>query len=340
MDSAQNARAVREDTAELATYQLADQSERRNPSFLSRRRSFSTRTGQESLLSNAEAEEEAEPGPEDASHSIDEILEAAPEEAETVPEEGPYDEGPSLLSRALRRSPPETPAAGTPPENGVQAIEAGTAAAAAATRGGADPGTPRRSLERAPHPARTEEALEHTETTPLLGAGAGGHGHTNGALGGYDLESQKTPMRRRLAGYFSNTGNRAWGRILNVGRLVSDPKRWDRRALWENVVVAPVACLPAVIVGLLLNILDALSYGMLWYSHDFFCSSMLTLCRRHDPLPSREPHLRRAGLCRHIHLLRQHNCIPACLLVWKYLQRRYRFRIGRSRPHPHLATAH
>jgi SulP family sulfate permease len=27
------------------------------------------------------------------------------------------------------------------------------------------------------------------------------------------------------------------------------------------VVVAPVSCLPAVVVGLLLNVLDALSYG-------------------------------------------------------------------------------
>lgn len=46
---------------------------------------------------------------------------------------------------------------------------------------------------------------------------------------------------------------------------MQDPKTWDRQALWRNVVVAPVVCLPAVIVGLLLNILDALSYGMILF---------------------------------------------------------------------------
>jgi SulP family sulfate permease len=41
-----------------------------------------------------------------------------------------------------------------------------------------------------------------------------------------------------------------------------NPKKWDRKALWNNVVLTPTSCLPAVAVGLLLNILDALSYGM------------------------------------------------------------------------------
>lgn len=46
--------------------------------------------------------------------------------------------------------------------------------------------------------------------------------------------------------------------------IAANSYRWDRKAMWQNVVVAPVACLPAVCVGLLLNILDALSYGKLF----------------------------------------------------------------------------
>ena len=48
---------------------------------------------------------------------------------------------------------------------------------------------------------------------------------------------------------------------LNAARIILSPKSWDRKAIWHNSVVAPVGYLPAVILGLLLNILDALSYG-------------------------------------------------------------------------------
>jgi SulP family sulfate permease len=46
-----------------------------------------------------------------------------------------------------------------------------------------------------------------------------------------------------------------------LARLLAHPKRWDRQAIWQDAVVAPISCLPAVALGLLLNILDALSYG-------------------------------------------------------------------------------
>ncbi|RDL41955.1 cAMP-binding protein [Venustampulla echinocandica] len=46
---------------------------------------------------------------------------------------------------------------------------------------------------------------------------------------------------------------------------VLNPRHWERRVIWQNAVVAPVGYLPAVILGLLLNILDALSYGMILF---------------------------------------------------------------------------
>ena len=36
---------------------------------------------------------------------------------------------------------------------------------------------------------------------------------------------------------------------------------WTRQTLWENLILAPTYAIPAVLLGLLLNILDALSYG-------------------------------------------------------------------------------
>lgn len=48
--------------------------------------------------------------------------------------------------------------------------------------------------------------------------------------------------------------------MRGLGAVVN-PKAWNRKTIWENVVMDPLRCLPAVIVGLLLNILDALSYG-------------------------------------------------------------------------------
>lgn len=42
---------------------------------------------------------------------------------------------------------------------------------------------------------------------------------------------------------------------------ISSPKSWNPQAIWSHGVRQPVGYVPAVILGLLLNILDALSYG-------------------------------------------------------------------------------
>jgi sulfate permease, SulP family len=57
--------------------------------------------------------------------------------------------------------------------------------------------------------------------------------------------------------------------LVNAGRqtarIVLSPKSWNRRNIWKQAVMRPVSCLPAVLLGLLLNILDALSYGMILF---------------------------------------------------------------------------
>lgn len=49
---------------------------------------------------------------------------------------------------------------------------------------------------------------------------------------------------------------------LQAIRSVFHYKTWNKKELWEKGVVKTTKCLPAVFLGLLLNILDGLSYGM------------------------------------------------------------------------------
>ena len=44
-------------------------------------------------------------------------------------------------------------------------------------------------------------------------------------------------------------------------RRISNPKSWNRQAIWRYGFCQPIGYVPAVILGLLLNVLDALSYG-------------------------------------------------------------------------------
>ncbi len=160
-----------------------------------------------------------------------------------------------MLTSMFRRSPPEVVGGGYyfAPKEG---------------HGGGDEGSVgeegREALSRVSSTAEARPLLAPQDTTdevsPLLGVGTrdgqpGGYGGAAQNGRGVDLEGQKYAGRRRVFG--SGVG----ACVKGVVQLVSNPKRWDGRAVWRNVVVAPVACLPAVVVGLLFNILDALSYG-------------------------------------------------------------------------------
>jgi SulP family sulfate permease len=107
--------------------------------------------------------------------------------------------------------------------------------------------------------------MDATERTPLLGKDIPFESHHPDWIRGQrDIEGQE--IRRKVS----------WPKLRNVilwpkekaydiARVVANPKAWDRKAIWENAVVAPVSCLPAVILGLLLNVLDALSYGTYFF---------------------------------------------------------------------------
>ena len=54
-------------------------------------------------------------------------------------------------------------------------------------------------------------------------------------------------------------------KLRSCGYAVTHPKTWSAKGIYREAVVRPVSLLPAVFLGLLLNILDALSYGMILF---------------------------------------------------------------------------
>lgn len=104
-----------------------------------------------------------------------------------------------------------------------------------------------------------------TEHTPLLRQVSQGQSQRPNYLsGGHDLEAQ--PVRR----------NKSWPKVNKIlskqlrrghhaARLVSSPEKWDKKVIWQKSVVEPAGYIPAVVLGALLNVLDALSYGMILF---------------------------------------------------------------------------
>ena len=304
----QQARSVREDTAELATYQLADKAERRHSSILTRNRSLSFRTtvssdvdtedvdsrpatngsggSRPSGLIEETSEPELSPAEEierqlgEADSLFDQVPDDTPnDDGGDEEEEEDEDDGPSLLTRALRRSPPHSldsntdlPMPGDRPLGSARRIfedPVGADNSNTAVFSDGEEDDVAADSDSVFYQTRTAPPAAATEVTPLLGV-------ANGAVTGsqlYDLEGQKDTVKRRVLGFFrarahsdgAQAARPVKDRISTAAQSVTYIKHIDRKRLWENVVVAPAACLPAVIVGLLLNILDALSYGMILF---------------------------------------------------------------------------
>ncbi|OQE24357.1 hypothetical protein PENSTE_c007G04879 [Penicillium steckii] len=97
-----------------------------------------------------------------------------------------------------------------------------------------------------------------SERTSLLSKTRSKSPHGYGSV--QDIESQGIAVHRPSRFFAKETAAVAkWSRIL------SNPKCWDKNAIWQEGIVRPVSLIPAVLLGLLLNILDALSYGMILF---------------------------------------------------------------------------
>lgn len=205
-------------------------------------------------------------GGEDESRSSRDIEQSRHETIEEVsepvtPEDGSTSSLPhsaSAITNMLRTSPPST---SLPNENGTLgygAIESG--------QGDSNSRDGRLII------TSQGVKMDSSERTPLLSKVSSSHSHPDWIRGDHDLESLHTKRSQswpKLRNVLQSTRER--GTV--VVETAFNPKRWDRMAIWQNCVIAPAQSLPSVLLGMLLNILDALSYGMVCFVTIHHCFS-------------------------------------------------------------------
>lgn len=168
-------------------------------------------------------------------------------------------QGHSILANMLRKSPPE------------QLEEIGAPLSPHSSR------ETRRSWSTAhtdtPFLTLPQPELGQTESSPLLIETP--ESVSQNRTGDYiDVEGQKDTWKGGWLDGISKATLWFGKGVADTARVVLRPNTWDRGTIWKNVVLAPVSCLPAVTVGVLLNILDALSYGEHSISMTLLASSL------------------------------------------------------------------
>ncbi|KAL8929854.1 MAG: hypothetical protein Q9208_000998 [Pyrenodesmia sp. 3 TL-2023] len=112
-------------------------------------------------------------------------------------------------------------------------------------------------------PVTVQDAIisqPNERTALLLKKQVCGGDNRNGSI--HDLESQKQGCLATSSTQIGNFLKSARERLLSGTTTAFSPKSWDGKAVREQALLKPATYVPAVILGLLLNILDALSYGM------------------------------------------------------------------------------
>lgn len=256
VDTAEYARHVREDTAELASYALSEQSHSLRSDSPEYNASLAPSNiesyfDDSSAEDNSENENDATPR---ASYGgvqnsvIEEVSEPASPEYRPQSYRSP---GASVLTNMLRNSPPQR----SPPNEEADSAQSDTA----------DDGDDEESRFSEEQMIITSNGKKTTEYTPLLRTESQGqHYRPNYLSGEHDLEGQPTrrvaswPRLDKIVSKQLRKGGRAF-------RVIRNPKKWNKHAIWEKAVVQPSGYLPAVLLGALLNVLDALSYGMILF---------------------------------------------------------------------------
>ncbi|KAL4811196.1 sulfate transporter family-domain-containing protein [Aspergillus unguis] len=103
-----------------------------------------------------------------------------------------------------------------------------------------------------------EEEGTVDERTSLLGQTPPRPSRNYGVVG--DIEGQVYAPKETSRAFPS-----ALSTISTSVKVLANPKSWDCRTILRRGVVHPLSLLPSVFLGLLLNILDALSYGMILF---------------------------------------------------------------------------
>lgn len=105
-----------------------------------------------------------------------------------------------------------------------------------------------------PPPTIYEGPERDNEHTSLLSKSTQNYGSAG------DAENQRAAVKQS-----PNLATKGISSVAHYTRTLSNPKAWDRRVIWKEAVLYPASLVPAVLLGLLLNILDALSYGMILF---------------------------------------------------------------------------
>ena len=79
-----------------------------------------------------------------------------------------------------------------------------------------------------------------------------------GSMG--DLESQGVSAKGQMS-QIRKRVRYSTEHIAHLIKRIASPKSWDQEAIFEHGLRRPASYIPPVILGLLLNVLDALSYG-------------------------------------------------------------------------------
>lgn len=241
------ARSVREDTAELASYALSDKASARS---VSPPRQRPAQTSLESYFALGTEDDRSPMRNTEGLHHhiIQEVSEpVSPESSPSTSDRGP---GTSALTNMLKHSPTESLHDTEEENRGGRHSVGGNWDEENSQQGRLIITTNGVEVE-SPH-----------ERTSLLGnkdTRFETH-HPDWIRGEQDVERQEVnrrpawPKLRNVILWPQEKG-------LDVARIIFNPKAWDGKAIWQHTVVEPVGYIPAVILGTLLNILDALSYG-------------------------------------------------------------------------------
>lgn len=220
---------VREDTAELASWALSDIASNRSEHSPSRKHTSST-AHPLSYLSNHLDQGDLTRHESNSSSRPEAIQEVSEPTSPGSPHSSQQSERHSALTELIRNSPPT--------EEDSAGIDEDKPPATAHV-----------------HPVTVREGIisQPSERTTLMGK--------RNAYGSIkDLEGQQV-ARFEAMNRIRVALQRSKAQTARIVRIVSNPKSWDRHGILEYGIRQPAKLMPAVILGLLLNILDALSYG-------------------------------------------------------------------------------
>ncbi|PKS10464.1 hypothetical protein jhhlp_002215 [Lomentospora prolificans] len=267
------AQSVREDTAELASYALSDRKQDQGLSLTLQRSRSPARSPGSPLL---DAERGSPVTRERLRRSSFTQIAPAfqpPEAREASPQDGP-----SMLSNLLRGSPHDASIPDHSPNDAQYShLDDPYHGQGAETETDDDDTDENIANDRdagsggrlARHPSRLETVPEVDENSPLLSRSGSKQGSIfrgrNGVGERTDVEAQWAGQQRKPLSDVRRLGHRVSTRASKYSSIVFHPRKWDTRAILRSAVVRPASYLPAVLVGLLLNILDALSYGMILF---------------------------------------------------------------------------